>query len=430
MGNKIQATVIKNLTAPVPPAEESRKSKINSDWVPFFKNSDNTFINDLAKRANQSSTHRAILNSKITYIIGDGIMFSNKDGSDYNGKYDDKIREVNGRGESLLSVIKKIAYDYVTFGNAYYNLVKTADTYTLFHTDATTVRLKVADEKGFINGAYISRYWNEIKLNNQSGDRPVTGVDVYSSTNKSAKESLIHIKQYSPENYYYGLPDYIGCLEWIDIEYQIPKFNLDLFKNGFFPSALIQLYGDTPEGFNTPTDYLEHFVDRFTGEGNNNKIMAQLLDEGTTPANVQLFDGVKEGHFKLQDELAVQRIISAHRWYPELSGILIPGKLGGSENISNSYEIAMNTVINVYKQDILEPLNNIILPLLGMNDVTIDLTILNPISMSNKINPEMALTIDEYREEIGRKPLEEGGEDKLVANVIKGNGANTNDKAA
>lgn len=409
-----------NLSVPKQPKEETREAQVQTKWVLFYKDSSNTFINDLAKRASRSSTHNAILKSKLTYTIGDGLLITRKDGKEYKGEIDEKFNNVNALGESLIDVFKKVAYDYILTGNAYYNLVRTASGYNIYHTDATIVRLGLADERGIISKSYLSRYWDLIKNNTSiNSDTPVKEIDYYSPFNVNSKDFLVHVKNYSPENYYYGIPDYMGCLEWVDIEYKTQKFNLDLFENGFFPSALIQMYGDVPEGFETAKEYIEYFVSKFTGEGNGSKIIAQLLDSNTQAANVQLFDNIKDGHFKLLDELAAQRIISAHRWYPELSGILIPGKLG-SDDSKEKDERVINTVIKEYQKAILSKFNNIIMPLLELKDYVIDFARINPTTFAPQIKPELALTIDEYRAAIGYEPLEDIS--KLMSNLKPNNG--------
>lgn len=51
--------------------EKQTKSEQQTKWYPFFKDSDNCYINDLALRAKRSPTHGAILQSKAVYTAGE-----------------------------------------------------------------------------------------------------------------------------------------------------------------------------------------------------------------------------------------------------------------------------------------------------------------------------------------------------------------------
>jgi phage portal protein BeeE len=218
--------------------------------------------------------------------------------------------------------------------------------------------------------------------------------------------SILYVKEYTPEHRYYGLPDYVGALNWIDISYRIPKFNLDRFDNGFMPSAVVDLFGDAPEGMTAEQYIKDVVVPKFTGEGNNSKILFQMLDDETQKTNVQLFDNVKDGDFTVLQELADQNIISAHRWHPALSGIKSAGQLGNNQEIRNAFEIVKNTVIRGYQMK-LNKAFDMMLEEAGFGDIKVSVHTKSPVSFIGDIDINSVLTTNEKREMLGLPPLEE-----------------------
>ena len=87
----------------------------------------------LSELSRCAATHRAILNTKTTFTIGEGISCSNERTQAY---FDD----INAEGETINDIMKKVISDYWTHGNAYIEVVKGKGYMNLYHIDATTVR--------------------------------------------------------------------------------------------------------------------------------------------------------------------------------------------------------------------------------------------------------------------------------------------------
>jgi hypothetical protein len=68
----ISTPVIKNPNTPI--------QEIEQKWVPFFRDSDNLYPNDLAKRARRSSTHGSIINQKLSFTVGKGFIYTDSKG--------------------------------------------------------------------------------------------------------------------------------------------------------------------------------------------------------------------------------------------------------------------------------------------------------------------------------------------------------------
>ena len=57
-------------TNPEPTQENKGIVYQSTKWVPFFKDTKNIYVNDLALRYRRSATMAAIINSKVNYTIG------------------------------------------------------------------------------------------------------------------------------------------------------------------------------------------------------------------------------------------------------------------------------------------------------------------------------------------------------------------------
>ena len=406
--NSIKASSVKTdpITTPIVRKEKEPNIQIEQKWVPFFQDSDNIYVNDLAKRARRSSTHSSIINQKITFVKGKQFTFHDMDGNviaydDLPDDFKEWIAEVNPEGDSLYDVFCDWVQSYVITGNYYPHVKKSGDFVALYSEDATTVR-KSKDKKT----AYLSNFWRDIRLNTTpTHEYPVYEIPFYDGTMRS--NYLIHGMRKYPEFNFYGLPDYVGALDWIDIEYRMSKYNIDKFDNGFFPSVLIQLFGEVPDGLNAQ-QYVDKIKEKFTGEANNDKFLVELLDSPEQAASIKEFERERDGEFLELSQMAVKAIITAHRITPSLAGLETAGKLGSSQQMREEYDKFMNSVIIPdFQEPLLKCLNKIIE---RETNYGIKVGILNvaPVGNSEKVDVNGVITINEARKMLGMEELEDG----------------------
>jgi hypothetical protein len=382
--------------------EKEQKSLKQSDWFPFFKDSDNIYINDLAKRAKRSPTHGAILQSKGIFTAGQGFTyFQNGDEvneEDLDVKFSDYIKGVNGSNDSLHSIFGKSAYDLAYSGNVYLEIKKGKEFTSVFYLDASKVRVSKKN-------AYVSAWWHVIKDDpSQVGtDYPVETIELWNGKeDTSQKHFIIHLRNDVPEYDYYGLPESIQVLKWADIEYKIGQFNLSKLENGFFPSVLMTLVGTPPEGMNEQ-QYVEAIVSKYTGEEKNGKIVAQMVDSADQAPIVTEFTGASEGEMLQLQTTSRDMIISGHRWFPSLAGIATAGQLGSNQQIRNEYNIALKGLIIPQYQNPLLRMYNTILKIAGF-DIEINVLNVAPVGFEDTLDAKIVLTEDEQRAALGYAP--------------------------
>jgi hypothetical protein len=386
--------------------EKEAKSTKQTKWFPFFKDSDNIYINDLAARAKRSPTHGAIVQSKAVYTQGQDFTYSingeAKSFYELDVNLQSYLSEVNNKRQSQHWLFGKAAYDFIYSGNAYVEVIKGKEFTSQFFMDASKVR--ISEET-----AYVSAYWRDIENEPtyNSKDYPVKEIPLWDGKLDTKQEHFIyHLKNDVPEYDYYGLPEHLQILKWADVEYKIVQFNLDKLKNGFFPSVAMDIVGQAPEGM-TEQEYVEKIKDSFTDEGNNHKMLIQLVDSLDQATNITEFTTAREGELLELQNLATQTIIAGHRWFASLAGISQAGSLGSNQQIRNEYNIALKGVVIPQFQKPLLRMFNDLLKIAGFNDIKLDVLNVAPVGIEDKIEPKEVLSINEQRELLGYEPIEE-----------------------
>ena len=336
-----------NLAIPEHIEEPLDLSRIRTKFIPFGTN--NLFPQYLAELKRKSSTHRSVLAQK------------------------------------TIDVFKKIADDYYTFGNAYVEGVLYDGGLNLYHLDATTVRMSKNKKE-----VYVHPDW--AKYNTMKDKLSI--MPIY--PNVSSNRFVIQFKDYEPTFTFYGLPDYIAALEHIAVDYEIGKWNHTKFKNGFQPSAIVEISGDMGE--KEAKELVREAQKKFVGDGNNGKIMFIVKNGDTSPANVNIIKDDQEGSWIDLQRITDQNIVTAHRWQPSLSGLVSSGKMNntGSE-IRIAYDLAMTTVIKDTSDMILNVLKKILFKELGFLPEDLLIQYEPPISFATQIDPAKVLTINEQR---------------------------------
>jgi len=321
------------------------------------------------------------LNTKTTFTIGEGF-------SSLDEKLSEYIDDVNANGESMNDVMRKVVSDYWTHGNAYIEIVLGAGYINLYHQDATTARVH-KDKKKIL----FHPDWANVR----TSEEKIKSIDTYPHFQKEGQiqRAIIHFSDYESTYYFYGLPDYVAALDHIKIANQIGKYNLTRFKNGFMPSAIIELGADMSE------DEAQQFIDeareKLTGENNNSKMLFIAKNGEEAASNVQIINDTSDGSFMELQTITNDNIISAHRWNPGLSGIQVAGSLGNNQQILTIYDIVMSTVIREPQQMVLRELKKV-LKREGGYKVS-DLHIINkpPVTMLGAINPTEYISLQEGR---------------------------------
>jgi capsid portal protein len=397
-----------------------------SDYVPFL-DFNNRLLDELTSIINTSPTCRGIIMQKVNMSQGKG--FSVSEGKQNAlltilkklrkslGMTDARIEElndciikVNPEGETLSDLTNKAYFDFWAYGNAFIEVIKTTIggecRVAQRHIPMEWCRPKKAINR-VVEFIGISPDWVADEVHPDT----ITDLPLYPNFKRiegdeaKVERSIIHLKNYAPGFFYWGLPDYVAGFLNCELEYRIPKYNQGKFINGYIPSAIVQFYGQlAPE---EAQEMLDKFLARFTGTGNNAKIFAQVLSDESMKADVQKLTDDSEGNYLELATMAKNQIITAHRWTPSLAGVSTAGQLGSNQQIRAEFEILQNTVI--------EPVQNLFLskwinPVLqdisvckadAFDNISLGFKNVVPVSFVGDLKPADVLTINEQRNLLG-----------------------------
>jgi len=220
--------------------------------------------------------------------------------------------------DTLLEVLKKVYLDLEVTGNGYIEIGRT-NTGTIGyvgHIPSTTMRVR-RKRDGFVQ---IVNYRTMFFRN--FGDRetidPITG--------DTQPNEVIHIKKYTPTNYYYGIPDVIPAANAIAGDQFASQFNIDYFENKAVPRYIITVKGAklNPD---SERKLLEFFQTGLKGSNHRTLYIPLPADEGNAKVEFKMEPveaGVQDSSFHKYREDNKIEILMAHR-VPLTKVSILPG---------------------------------------------------------------------------------------------------------
>lgn len=383
---------------------------------------------------NYSPTLRRIINDKVNMITGDGFIpyrgaqndlltVNSKNRQYYEGNEKELeelsafIERVNLYDENLVDVLARVATEYDSFGNCVVEWVRgmvAGERFAyMYHVPLHMVGIRKADESRMVKTIGIYDDWERVNETMKPEQMPVgfREVSIYPEWTQSedgTERTVIHLKQYAPGFFYWGLPEWISAQFWAEVEYRIARVNVDKLENGLMLSSIVQFFGSmTQEEAQT---LIQRAEEKMTGPGNGFKMFIQVLRDEKLKANVIPLEQRHEGQFMELQRLAAQAIVSANRWTMSLAGHATEGKLGTNQQIKNEVEYVQNTVIkprqNVFLSRIINPFLEMAAEWTGSSWKDVKLGISNniPVSFFGDIDINANLSRNEKREILGYDP--------------------------
>jgi PBSX family phage portal protein len=219
--------------------------------------------------------------------------------------------------ESLTKILEKVVTDMQATGNGYIEIGRTVagDIGYVGHIPATTMRVRRLHD-GYIQiiaGTIV--YFRNFGASNPN---PVT--------DDPRPNEIIHLKEYSPLNTFYGVPDIIAALPSLMGDQMAQRYNIDYFENKAVPRYIITVKGAklTPEA----EDKLFRFFQ--TGlKGQSHRTLYIPLPGDSEGSKIEfemhpVENGVQEASFDQYRQRNRDDILMAHQ---------VPlSKLGGTES--------------------------------------------------------------------------------------------------
>ncbi len=306
---------------------------------------DNMLPYALSLMSRRSTTHRRIINDKADYIAGKGFSFDEQ-----QPLLARMVEHANGEGESLRSVLGRLAFDKSLMGNAFLEIVTDEEHsfLSLYHQDASRCRLARDGEH-----VIMHHDWNFYR------STEAVSLPLYPHFEKQedgSLRSIVHYKEYEPMFSHYGVPKYIAGMGVSAIAYKTDCWNISRLDNSFQLSGVMIL--DASVGSEAEAEQIVQTAQRKFA-GNPGQVMF-MIKEGGDNENSRFIpvESRNEGDWSELHDQATSDIVIAHSWFRSLSGLDYSSGFS-AERILHEYEVALNTVILAEQEELLSPIKRI-----------------------------------------------------------------------
>ena len=281
---------------------------------------------ELANFYDTSFANHAAVDAKVENIVGLGYRFDITDSTSLRFELaddPDKVKRARKRIErmkielrdwleslndddSFTKIMEKVFTDVQATGNGFIEVGRNVEGQIGYigHIPATTVRVRRLHD-GFLQiiGQKVV-YFRNFGAKNPN---PVT--------NDSRPNEIIHIKEYSPLNTFYGVPDIVSALPSLMGDKLAAQYNIDYFENKAVPRYIITLKGAQLSG--DSEDKMFRFLQ--TGLKSQSHRTLYIPLPGDTDQNKVEFkmepieNGVQDGSFKEYRKANRDDILIAHQ---------------------------------------------------------------------------------------------------------------------
>lgn len=264
-------------------------------------------------------------------------------------------RTLGEQRDSLTEILKAFVTDWKAVGNAYLELPRNAlgQVAEIYHVRAATVR---RDKK--TAGGYHQIRSGQVRASFRGwgADADGKGQD---------RNELIHLKEYDPQDDYYGMPSWLASLAAQLLDRTAVEYNTYLFKNGLLAHFAIIVEGgklDTNE-INGIKRYIQQ-----NASGVNNAGRGMIIQHQKNGIKIRIEKLNIDLKDLLLDKLRVgtrDETVSAHRVPPRLLGIMHAGALGGGGEVEGQLKIFLESVVRPDQARLEALINNTIVASYG-----------------------------------------------------------------
>lgn len=407
-GSKVQTMSFASYNVP------QFKERLYKEWITCGP--DNLWPLYLIHLSNNCGIHNMILDSKATQIAGQGLTIEDSQDKDQTALIEDFLKKSKFNKKQL----KKIAIDQQMFGYWFlgitWNKARTGIA-RIYHVDASTIRVGIPDpDTRMVEHFFYSEDWTQSTKKAFAPEK----ICAYDPTNRVAENQLMIVTKYKPNTRYYGLPQYVGCIDSIESYYELSSHVLNNTKNGLSPSLNISFNNGEPSEEEREVIY-RTINALYKGSKNAGKYILSFnksKENATTIEPIQV-SNMSEVYTTIKEKCQSDIIIGHGLPSPILAGVTIPGQLGGvSSEIERYSEIFYNKIIAPNQQEIADVIQEI----LEVNGWTLKVWIKESQSITYKYDDTTLMnicTVDELRKKIGLPPLSESDRTNLAVNITQ-----------
>ena len=316
----------------------------NSEWVQFGH--DNLYPQRLIELYDRSATHNSIITGKVHYIAGEGLRVD-----DSKVKNVQDVAEIQGMikkanpDEGLESIMLKAALDFELFNIIALEVIwKPNGKFDLYHVDASKIRASKDGEEF----AYSPDWTKHSKGTDKDIEAGFKTFAKYNPETKKGSQLYYHV-QHRAGKEHYTLPEYVGAVPYIEIDYRIADYHLNNLHNGFQAGNMIIFSGQYP-GDATAKKIERDFAKKFQGtdakQGGGVILQWQQEGEGETRVESLMPNNFDKQFMQLLDQTR-NMIFTGHRVVsPNLFGVETDQPFGNRTEIVEKMEVFQSTYVS------------------------------------------------------------------------------------
>ena len=360
---------------------------------------DNMYPFELIDLYNDSSTHNAIINGKVGYIVGNGLFSDDLEVKKW-------LSQAN-IDEDWTLLMKRLCLDYELFNGYAIEVIKTKVGNQYHHIDFANIRV------GLDGSLQYSDEWITDKGTRNSKPK-IQYLERYNPRDAEQKRGVIYHVDYRPNLKYYPLPVYVGSLAEIRTDVQIGDYWLNEVQNGFVGGTLIQHNNGVPETKDEADSFEKAFQEKF-GKATGTKIVHLFSPSKDNASEITNMNGndLHSRYIEMSNRVKESIFIGHRITNPILFGVKEEGQLGARNELDLAYEIFTNTYIAERQNTLLRTIKKLafyeiqnpnieILPLKPIDtiDLTSDIILsnLNRSEIRDLINEQTGLELEEEAE--------------------------------
>ena len=322
---------------------------------------DNLMPNYYLSLMARSAKHNAIVKGKSQMIGGNGW-----DRNELSNEAFSFIKNIYNAMD-LDEILARIAYDMEIFGAFCLNIVWSRDRKTISeinYINPQTVRIEVPNPKTPEQENYfLCEDWNDWQK------KKVVLYPGFSLTNRKKASQILYVKEYRPGIVFYGEPEYISAVNWIEMEWEISQFHLSNINNGFNPNLMINFPSGIPSDEEMDVT-MSRMNNQYKGAKGAGSTIFTFSDSDKTAPQINVIDNnANDEKFIQLNEEITQGIMSGHRVNnPALFGIRDQGGVQfGKSDLLDSLEMFQSQYVTP-KQSLIEKVFRRLARINGIND--------------------------------------------------------------
>ena len=377
------------------------------DWIEYGTSDlKNQYPQFLIEIYNNSSTHSAIVNATAQMISGRGFVIENTEiqTAETLSKARNFMNKVNRNDESLHDVWSKLSHDIKLQGSFAVNVIWSKDKTRiaeLYHVPVEHCRAGKVNEQGKVDTWWISADWSQYRKA-EFEPRPVAA---FNTNDRTESSQLFYGGIYTAGQEIYSAPDYRAAVPWIVTDKLTAEFHMNNIANGFAPSMWVNFNNGIPS--QEERFQIENSIkSKFQGVQNAGSMVLTFSDDASKKPDItpiQQSDADKQ--FVVLNELTIQNLFISHRvTSPQLLGVKTEGQLGGRNELQESFELYMNTVVEPFQMVLMRFVDTV----MSTNHLNVKLSVEQVKPINSRFGTDVlkeVLTVDEIRAELGFEPL-------------------------